>query len=651
MTTSLIDLLRDCLPIHAAWSEGEKASGGGGQLPDPTELKAIMTCLGPGDSVAVPTPDIPTLKTGWWQWVRSGFGLQEAIKVAHLWDWKKGSVNQIVDMNCRARETGYRRHGVVPKITFGLDGKPEVKVKTKQGQDLTLKLEQKYLVGQFAVKGGWIPKGGKTLWPLEALLDSGLVMVFVYELSWEESGKFKEELDPLKGSGSGNWAPVNPEEKKLMNAMAPGTVPDRDAWLEVMTGPFMEKPGAARQTVAQTGSMAITKLLRPRIVVALSMATCRERADFEPGGLVGMSKVFPNIMVCSSVELLEMKATVKIERTAATTALDEGDKSVKGTCCNAYDKIGSMFVTDANEVSGNPQKPFWGGTFAYLQTNADARFSGKRLKVVDRSKTKETRMYDGGKRFLVRRLLDNVSNPFTAEFWWSLWRGDAIELLGVEKVKGQGEFDNLHQSPGLKLDLARIEFNTTMAQMVEKRTFFRKSAVYVNEPEKTGSDHVWMAPFCSHDCLHTHWRWGSKESKEWTKGWDEDGPHRVSGAPMVPLHQDVEMELHGPNAYSYHVHSKYGDKHRTGEWDVVMHHGFAYAQSIAHWLKFNGAKVNIYLEQGCRFIDSKGNSLGIGHSPLMYWLCRYDVYGKDGKIMVRERLQFSPDEIDGARKT
>lgn len=659
MITSLIDLLRDCLPIHAAWSSacssaGQKNKSSTFFFPSAEDLKSMMRCLGPSDPIAFPVNPVPTIggpKSNF-QKVKDYFGLEEAILTAHLWDFKKGSPYSAVEMNCRARETGYRRHGVLPKVEFGMDGKPEIPIEFAWGQKMTLQLDPKFCIGQFQVKGGWVPAGGRKLWPLQMLHDVGFVLVYVYELSFDDQDKLKDKPDPFKGSGKGNWIPVREMEKRLMEQMVPASVPDKDAWLEAMTGPFMNKSGAQYQTMARTNELKKAKVGRPRIVVAISLGTCRERADFEPGGLVGMSKVFPNIMICSDLLLGKSTGTVRITRTAVTTALDKGDGTLQGTCCNAYDQIGAMYVTDANEVWGDPQKPFWGGTFAYVRTDADKKYGSQYLKVVDRARATE-RTYKGGKRLLVRRGLDNVSHPFTTEFWWSLWRGDNIEIRDVVKTARQGDWDNIHQSPQLRLDLKRIEVSNVVKDVTRaallKIGVKREMVAYDNEPEKTGTDRVWMAPFCSHDCLHTHWRWGAKESAEWTKGWDETGPYKVAGAPMVPHYQDVEIKLSGPNDYTYKVTSTYEGKLKQGNWDVHMHHGFAYAQSIAAWHKWFGAKVNLSLEQGARFIDSAGKLLTVANAPLLYWLCRYDVHGKDGKVVVRERHQLSDAEIEGAR--
>jgi hypothetical protein len=133
-------------------------------------------------------------------------------------------------------------------------------------------------------------------------------------------------------------------------------------------------------------------------------------------------------------------------------------------------------------------------------------------------------------------------------------------------------------------------------------------------------------------------------------GWNETGPYKVSGAPMVPLHQDVWLELHGPSSYSYHATSTYGQRHVPGTWDVMMHHGAAYAQSIADWMKFAGSQINVGLEQtNALFYDSAGRMLTLNNAPLMYWLFRYQVDARDGKVFVTERVQFTQNEIDVAR--
>lgn len=645
MITSLIDLLRDCLPIHAAWTEAELRSKTIGGVPPASFLKRYMQAQAPGAAAVVPPQPVPDIDPkGMWERISNNWSLSEAILAARLWNWKLQAPNKVVDMACRGREAGYRLFSVLPKVTFGLNGEPKVKVTTKTGQVVELPLEAKFLLGQFFVQGGTIPKGKRTLWPLEARHDSGIVLVFVYEPSFDATGNIKLPLAPFTPTGAGKWDPVRAQEKVLMDAMAPAGG-NKDAWLEAMTGPFMHvssvQASAGAQLGAVTNETKTTKVVRPRIVVALSLGMCRERADFEPGGLVGMAKIFPNIMVCSAVPLKTLAGTVKIERSPATTPLDAGNGSVMGTCCGATTEVGAMLVADANEIGSLSQKPFWGGTFAYVETAANVRFAGKRLKVVDRTHASD-RKYDKGTRHLVRR----ETGMLTAEYWKSLFGFRAQELKGVEKVSGQGEFDNLHLAPSLKLDLAKWVYQP----MGGSEYYVPDPIEYTVDPAACHTEKVWMAPFCSHDCYHTHWRWSSKESAEWTFGWNATGPYKVAGAPMVPHYQSVELELHGASSFSYHALSAYGETHIPGTWDVIMHHGSAYAQSIANWAKFAGSQINVAFEQGTTFFyNSKGKLLNLDHAPLMYWLFRYEVDGRDGKVFVTDRIQFTQSEIDGAR--
>lgn len=645
MITSLFDLLRDTLPIHAVFSEAQVKSGWVSPVPA-DQVRRLMACQAPNEAAHVehrPVPRVPP--ASWFQTLQGTYALRDEVLAARLWSWKKTGPNTIADVCCRARESGYKLHRVLQKITFGLDGAPRIKVKTAQGQDLFLPLDAKFMVGQFVVHGGAVLAGLHNLWPLEALHDSGIVMAFVYELPIDGAGKITG-VAPFRPSGAGKWKPVREDERRLLSQLAPRSIADKDAWLEVMTGPCMHAERNPYMPAAKVHQNVTVKVGLHRIVVALSLATFRERADFEPGGLVGMAKIFPHIMVCSSVKLSEMHATVRIDRTPDTQPIEgDGTPKTKGPCCGAYDQVGAMLVSDANETGSLAQKPFWGGTFAYVQEDADKHHAGRRLKVVDRSKGKRT--YPGGKRFAVTRAIDNLTHPLKEGFVPSLFGFGAIPIHGVEKVAGQGEFDNLHLAPALKLDLAMARH-----EMAPTRFAPRRHVDYPNVPAETHTDRVWMAPFCAHDCFHTHWRWGQHESAQWTKGWSATGPYQVSGAPMVPLHQSVELELHSASSFSYHAHSRYGTGHVTGRWDIVNHHGSAYAQSIANWLQLQGSHLNVWLENSVyTFLDSKGRRLEISkHAPLMYWLFRYQVGVKDGRISVSPRIQFSRAELDGARK-
>jgi hypothetical protein len=107
-----------------------------------------------------------------------------------------------------------------------------------------------------------------------------------------------------------------------------------------------------------------------------------------------------------------------------------------------------------------------------------------------------------------------------------------------------------------------------------------------------------MAPFCSHDCLHIHWRW-SPDSNAWVHGWSSVAPFQDSGAPLVPQNQEVFIETPSANVFVYHAIAyptadPADDGSRTlreNTWQVFMHHGGAYAQGIVDWRSATARRV------------------------------------------------------------
>jgi len=120
----------------------------------------------------------------------------------------------------------------------------------------------------------------------------------------------------------------------------------------------------------------------------------------------------------------------------------------------------------------------------------------------------------------------------------------------------QGEFDNLHIAPRMVAPLPVLK-------------------AYPAEPS---FKRIAMAPFCVHDCLHTHWRWGSANTDKQSLGWQGMQPFARAGAPLVPFNQKIIVELAAPNSFRYRaeVHAPI----QGGQWQVIFHHGSAYALTI-----------------------------------------------------------------------
>jgi hypothetical protein len=138
-------------------------------------------------------------------------------------------------------------------------------------------------------------------------------------------------------------------------------------------------------------------------------------------------------------------------------------------------------------------------------------------------------------------------------------------------VAGQGAFDNLHLAPRM----------------------LAPQAVRDASPGDQRLKEVAMAPFCVHDCLHLHWRWAQWYVNEHTYGWDGDTPYRKAGAPMVPPNQRVSIRVCDPHTAEYHVRMR---SPKAGAWQVIMHHGFAYALSVRFAGKAGKAVFPAFLE-------------------------------------------------------
>jgi hypothetical protein len=166
----------------------------------------------------------------------------------------------------------------------------------------------------------------------------------------------------------------------------------------------------------------------------------------------------------------------------------------------------------------------------------------------------------------------------------------------VKKVPRQGEFDNIHMAPKMKLP----------------------AAILRKLPSNWPRDAT-MAPFCVHDCFHLHWRWGkphqlAPNGPKWVLGWSGDTPYREAGAPMVPPNQDVSIKMLSAcsMAYTARINAPV-----AGRWQIVMHHGAAYALSytlLPNWLP--------YLNDGLT-PDLQGEVLGEGKWANFYWHLRY----------------------------
>jgi hypothetical protein len=275
---------------------------------------------------------------------------------------------------------------------------------------------------------------------------------------------------------------------------------------------------------ADPGGVGLATLRLPplRIVVVVSLVCCKERFDFVPGNLLGAARLYPLLMVVASSPLDSISASVKLTRPAKAAHTKMDGETMTGN-------IGSAMFTDRN----NPGlSPAWDNIFDYYLIDPPAA-----------AYTLVTPSDTGAPTTIPRAVTVHEPSGSTKR--------------NVKKVAGQGEFDNLHIAPRMVLsEKGRTELNAGA----------------------TG-DEITMAPFCIHDCFHMHWRWSADFDDTFSKGWSGQAPFAKPGAPLVPGNQGVRLEMLSATSFRYTATAV---EPVPGQWQVVMHHGAAYAVN-ADW--------------------------------------------------------------------
>ncbi|NUP06765.1 MAG: hypothetical protein HOW73_11985 [Polyangiaceae bacterium] len=560
--------------------------------------------------------------------------------------------DKISGVTCRVRETGYKTQRVLEQVEFGYAGEsPDhadpfrnvikvVRPAEGSGSDTTLELplSQEYVHSKWSIGLGHTAEGSHPWYPLQATLDRALVVAFAYEIGPSGLVPYQAPADDVG-------------EQALQQYLAgPDSCADSpsDRWIVRATrGSFMPAGDgvSARAAVGGSASVVVTY---PRILVAIAFSTMRERPDFEPGGIVGMARMYPHVMVTASVPLRSIHAAVKLTRPTRTTALDEGDGTRPGGCCNAHDEIRALLVADTNgQFDAVPDLagfPFWSGLFAYNEINPERRLPNHVLRVVRRDKPTERIVADCG-----RRNIPDV--PYL------------LESNSIRKMPRQGEFDNIHVAP-------RLRIPSTV--LIDVAAGAPRTDI---DPALMQLDPIVMAPFCAHDCFHMHWRWGTSPnmvtgSYRWTLGWGSGSwaPYAEDGKPLTPPNHDVDLVVHSSHSFTYREHAyptpvPEEDADHTiaaNTWHIFAYPGTAYAQGLFEWrsevtslMQFGDSIMNGVMTQlrSYSFANARGDAMSTLNTPaVLYWNLRYyPEAGADGRLWAREWLEMTEEECDRAR--
>jgi hypothetical protein len=574
-----------------------------------------------------------------------------------LWGWVhgQGGPTKVSEVRCRVPDYGYHAYRVFDDVEFGrYSGStllPEVKLWTTAGQELTLQLDEGSVHSRWLLKDGHAGPDSHWLWPLEARLDAGVVVAFAYSLSQRGADLVAAPIHLSSSSEA--------ESRAAIDELSSGS--ERARWGDrVLQGDFMPIRSRTHRPSAEVGSRTHTEVRAPRLLVLVCFTTLRERADYDPGQVANFARVLPQIMIKATVPLAGMEAAIKMKRPAESTVQTEagGEGSNHRTCHNESEgTIGTLIVTDLDIDRVGPDfGPHWSDIFAYYETDR-SRLQGA-IHVVDSSKLDVRELDPYG-----RRVMSLVSSAVG---------GHETTLI---KRPRQGEFDNIHLAPLLRLPATTYTTRTIgLPTLDDPLTVTRfVSGNPVTDRGAMKLDHIAMAPFCSHDCLHTHWRWGKflSDGKRWVKGWSSSLPYAVLGAPMVQHHQDVNLHLPMANAMVYAAEvrrraptdferrqaegdrrymmgTRYGAPMESFEWQIVNHHGSGFVTSIHDTTKFGAARGAVSVERTIFFSNGSAPLDPTVSSAAHYWHMRYSFDVANNRVF--ERVDVTPAQRTRARR-
>ena len=529
---------------------------------------------------------------------------EATVLAAPIWSWRHdpSKPELLTNVTVRSRAMNFHAVTVAEKIEF-----TPVKVRFKQeGESIELPVNRDFVLRKYFLESGQIPESSQGLWRLETNVDVSLMIVLGYYLD-EVSG----EVLPLP-----DWVQETLEHEDF----------------------FPEPQEKLTQCRVYGGEGAIHAHLGvPMFIVAASVTCCKERPDWEPGGILGAARIFPHVMVISSVCTHHTEGAVELHRPAKTMKHSPDDEM--------EEDIGAIFIADQNDTKWIPEAA-WGDLFSHHSLEPYSAFDpGVPLasRKPDTSMGHPKEMEAGETCFvdyaLKQREIKGASEHLIYahredETWIPGLGGPGhlgpaeglYEALTFTKEERQGEFDNVHLAPRMRVKLSD---GTELRDIV-------------------------MAPFCVHDCLHMHTRWGTGflstpmiGPTAALHGFDgREAPNAVPGAPLVPSDQRVFVSLPSSHAVRYRAVANRIPM-LAGKWHCFVHHGFAQAVDI--WPTIvtkgfaEGAKalpVTLAMKNAEKYAAELPLSWG-----MLYWRLRYGRLGKFAASSVVERLRFKDAKL------
>ncbi len=442
-------------------------------------------------------------------------GLDEVtVRTNPIWrlSWDPAAPGTFTNITIRSRGMGmdYRMAATAyDRMEF-----ETVRVRRRNGTNVELPLDPQHMIAAyFAREGSIFPLADKFsgksnwLWQLNTRIDSSMLVVFGYKLDQKiPSPLTKTECDALGG--------------------------------DLMPNPGEELPGVT--FTATPGAAAWAHVDHTRYIVAVEVVLCREHNDFVPGGLIGFARIHPHLMVWANERVDRVEGTILMARPA------EG-MTHAGDAMHATHK--ALVVADTNEahtLSGFFQSPipYTDALYDYYEVDPARVFEGRKPREYDHPLQQVGEITLADARFVAPRRIPDAVTRRSAFAWFS---------PDVAKVPRQGQFDNVHIAPRMRLTMD-VPFDGRGRFIVD--------------------DDIAMLNMCLHDCCHMHVRWSKFLTDSIIAGWKDGRPNAEPGAPAVPENQTVFASF--PNQHTLRYRAV-ADSVAAGALTIICHHGLAYA--------------------------------------------------------------------------
>jgi hypothetical protein len=465
-----------------------------------------------------------------------------------------------------------------------------------------LPLTKDFVVAKCFLQSGSVQASGSSAtapgwWRLQSQVDASILVVFAYELV------------PGEFTSTPKAVPLSTLEEATFPAPAVGK--DDPDFIEVPTGPDAGVNSNVPQSISGTAgapqTLENTVTVVPMatwIIVCFSVTTCKLRPDFEPGGVLGAGRVYPHVMVNSTRGLAAVETTLAVDRPAKSAMKHDPEM---------MDDIKPLFVTDTNEEHDlfnvlslsaiPPALPLWSNFFDYWDTDPP---QGTEFEMVAPSRSSKR---------TVSGAIQRERNPLPLR---SFGAGIYESSSDFKKFPSQGAYDNLHIAP--RMQFVSNRGNPTISPIA-------------------------MAPFCIHDCFHTHVRWGNPGGAFpgmpiSTKGFRGRIPYQDEAAVLVPASQQVFIKLTSSgSAVGFEYRAIQTGSILPSTWTVFYHHGSAYALEVSSpglvsAARFAVGEVALSMDEPFTKLSVVGrsaNKVFVDVDPLTSWAAFY------------QRLHFTGD--------